>query len=339
MSRSQAVDLTNRRIPSLDARSTVFWLLITLILCGCAASETVRSTVDRGGLRVTLTLNKKSFLIGEPIYAAVTLENTGTEPLRCSHRFANPLTVKDSRGKVYKYHGPMLSYVAPPPPIQPSEIVHKNVGELLDLYGHLPELEGPHARIGLRGSFPPGTYTAQAVYHILEPSTASEETLKSNVVGFFVAKPLAEEKLAHALLERGLECKYRWNYEDAIHNLGAIVEQYPRSIYAPLALSYISAIQGGALGDWRAAHETRKGLIREYPEFPRALHHLRAIPVYYFNQKIFDEQLVRDEIKKLGEETQGTQIEKEAEEMLKEFDAGTSLFHELIKSREKLQRE
>jgi hypothetical protein len=212
----------------------------------------------------------------------------------------------------------------------PGEAAEEGGWELVSVYGVLPQLEGPHDKFVMRGSLPRGTYTARAVYVVLKPYAVARQTVRSDPVGFVVAQPLGEEGWAHELLEEGLECTYRRKWEEAVSAFGTLAERYPTSMYAVLALEKASATRGIPLGDRKAAHEMRKRLIVDYPESPRALHHVRAIPIYYINQKIYDEQLVREELKRIAEQTRGTQIEEEIEKILGEFDAGTSLFHRYL---------
>ncbi len=228
--------------------SSFYYFLLILFLPGLVEAQ----------FQISLTIDKDTFLVDEPIYCLVKETNVSTDTQYTSPYSPHAIDyfqfiLTDQSGTELPYRGLVnyYSYRADSPgqPLPPNEsFVYKS--NLLGMFGVGDSLHGLHLYL------PPGNYTLQAKhntdYHWFtkkrnrrlnkdEKSNNSQSIIYSNQVHFQVAEPTEQE----AEIRKQLLILYKWQFKahntndiretkviPLVHNL---IEKHPESPYSKAA--------------------------------------------------------------------------------------------------------
>jgi len=201
---------------------------------------------------VTISLEKETYLLSEPIWVVVSAKNISKEeirilPLVLSCMECLNIILIDSKGDTLYYHGVVHDVTRPPTGYltEPGE-TRSNYVNLLEGFGE--KLDG----FGIRRFLKPDKYSIVATY---------DGMVKSNKIEFDVIAPEGDEKKAHALLNEGYDYQIQLKINEFDEKLEELVSKYPESAYADLAyyeMTYWSE-------DPKDAEKYGKQLISKYP--------------------------------------------------------------------------
>lgn len=152
---------------------------------------------DAQPLKAKLVLDRNSYVVGQPVFFAVVLENTGSEPVRARlgrkeyKRFGLEIADTNSVYKMlrYLYYGPSMFYNYTLRPFQPGEQVGTSGAILLSGDSPAPSAVGrkPFDLADYLIWHQPGKYKLRAV--VVVEFDASSVTLYSNEVLFEITPP------------------------------------------------------------------------------------------------------------------------------------------------------
>jgi hypothetical protein len=282
--------------------------------------------LSENGIRGIIIIDKATFLEGEPIWVTSSAVNAGTKPLKWWYLEENRFDLKNSNGKSYEYkcgksrHGTTDSW---PLTLRPGEEADHWTGHILSCYGNYNF--SPHYILS------PDQYTIQAISYSYDPEIQKREEIRSDVVRFEVIEPKGEEKEAFELLKKG----YQFEWKDLQKSLGyfrMLIQKYPKSTYSPSAMHYMIVNTSVRIGQEEALELIRE-MIDRYPNSRHTIRNLRTISIYYTNRGIYDEELIKNELREIGEKHKGTKVEESVKEMLDEFEKGTSVYHRSLRKR------
>lgn len=299
-------------------------------------------------LQVVVGFDKEVYLLDEPIFLKFHLRNVGSETLRYKYNGPQPYFIKDSKGKVYKYYGPqVMRGTTAGEEIKPGETIEKGGYDLLENYGELPPVKKNYFLPLVRRYLPPEVYTVQASFYLVDyyggPEQIKTTLIKSNIAKFTVVEPTGDEEEAHRLLKRAYESQYKKDDEDeALHYHESLVNSYPKSVYAPLALSIERLIYSQK--DFKKEQEIRKEIIDRYPNSFYAVQEVRATAVNYanlfFRTGHYDQEEIINELKHIAEKHKGTKVEPVAKEMIERVKQGKEFnpLKEIEKQKQRKER-
>lgn len=210
---------------------------------------------------MSLRLSKERYLASEPVFAHVSIRNTGGEDLKLN-RWPRCI-VKDQTGKIFP--GWAANVVTSHPHtdtliLKPHHIDSSYVIDLVSGYGEGKlELNDLHTK----HFFPPGSYTAQALYTIL-----GSDVIGSFTVEFSIVEPQGLEHDAHELLVRATDLELLDRKPQAGALLDSLAQYYPNSAYHALGFT-----QHFEMYEWsddereqRSGYAAAMRLIETHPE-------------------------------------------------------------------------
>ncbi len=209
---------------------------------------------DSQPLQLEISLEKDAFLLREPIWVEILLTNTGNSSRRVTHSSPHRylrLYIVSSKGDTLSKRI-ITSYMRPPKGtvLKQGESILYTLN-LLTLYG------GKEDKFNVRYFITPDTYSIQAEQTVDIWSSPELLKIKSNLIRFTVKNPTGEELKACQLLKEAYELQIQEGGETPKDEFRHIVELYPNSVYADLALMYISGPRDGY-----------KELFENYPNSP-----------------------------------------------------------------------
>ena len=239
---------------TMAMRAFVITVLMVACLCGSAASGQIHD--DAFPFTVSIHLDKEQYLLDEPIWVDYFIVNTAqavatanaTEPYLSSFR----LVLTDEKGDTIPESSKFIVDLDPVPrtmDVLPGDTLYV-MSNLLEGYGDPPPWFSVINTLGQ------GTYILQAV---------QQNRNMSNTVSFTVVEPTGFEIEAHDLLMQAFERNFRASSDRDAGEYHALVENYPRSVYAPRAYSRMSAIYRYALPDPDKVLEIKTKILKEYP--------------------------------------------------------------------------
>lgn len=200
----------------------------------------------------TISLEKESYVLSEPIWVDVSAKNIGREaikilPLDLSCMECLNIFLIDSKGDTLYYHGEVSDVTRPPTGYltEPGK-TRSNYFNLLESFGE--KLDG----FGIRHFLKPGKYSILAVY---------EAQAQSNKIAFEVNAPEGDEEKAHALLKDGYDYQIQQKIPQFEKKLEELASKYPKSKYADLAYYEMTYWAG----DPTDAEKYGKELVMKYP--------------------------------------------------------------------------
>lgn len=264
--------------------------------------------VSGGQLRIEIWSDKTEYLIREPISVHYKVKNIADEPvIMIFHALKGYFKIKDQQGREYP-NTASFSYAFISDSLKPNEVFQGS--------------EGIDARYGIVN---PGEYTC----YLESPKWGNTPSAKSNEITIKVKVPKGDEKKALDMLLEAERLKYARDKDGrkdlkkrelAFLKYQALVDQYPNSIYAPLALQ-------SAIGIYRYSEngeEMRKvipvclQIIENYPDsysFGDAFCDL--VDVY---EILKDREGAIKTMKELIEKHPNTKISERAEYWLKQIE-------------------
>jgi len=276
------------------------------------------------GLVVKLLLDKKTYLLREPIYYRIRMKNTSSDTILYSIDDSRDGELKNSLGHKLKYKGIREIRGNLYDKFPPSDtFLPVRIRELLWQYG---ELEG---LMGGRCYLPVDNYTFQVF--CFEKKGEYPIKIGSNIVQFKVVKPEGFEKQAHKLYVKGLEFDKKGNVKKAIEFYYKVIEKYPNSVYGPHILDKLVVM------DKEKSFEHIEELLDLYPESYEAQRQIGTVPVRYANMGVTDEEFIRNELKKIAEKHKGTKIEEAVNKTLKKFEDKTSYYYRMFNKRKQMK--
>ncbi len=187
-------------------------------------------STDSVGLKLGIVLDKEKYLVSEPLWAMVTVENTTKDKVFATS--INPMYgnlhfhIVSSSGDSLKgwcFRGMIGGY----PTLDPGQ---RDV-YFVDLVGSICTYGVEHGQALHQRRVPEGKYTLQAELRLYPDPKWQKERFQvySDKVNFMVQKPSGEEKKAYDLLK-----------EKKAEKLWKLIEQFPNSVYRDAALELVS---------------------------------------------------------------------------------------------------
>ncbi|MGI0015634.1 MAG: hypothetical protein ACREBU_19635, partial [Nitrososphaera sp.] len=235
----------------------------------------------RKALRLTISLEKQTYLVDEPIYLEMLTSNIsnheiGILPPRLGASWGHfELVLEDESHKPLEYRGVHATMYAPldwsGSIMAPGErwlLLH----DLLGMYGTWGD-----AAHQIRRYLPPGTYKIQAIYHTnpkaftsKDPRQENEQTIYSDVLKFHVIEPTGIEREAYETLLTAFATHEAERQKSTHRNIllfKKLINDYPNSVYQPIAYSFLHMIYC-QLSD---SFEDRRNLVSEaFARFPNS---------------------------------------------------------------------
>ncbi len=213
------------------------------------------STKSSAKLRVEIWTNKMEYLPREPILVYYAIENVGDQDVDVNrYSVEGCFRIEDEQGTQYPVGILCVTLAFAPDPLKPND-----------------KLEGCR---GLDGFIEPGKY----IVYLRCPNWTDEMMTKSNKLDLTVREPLGKEKEALKMfIEAGTvettkqenqgRCPKRGQAEFLKYQ--ALVDRYPNSVYAPLALRAAISIYffSKNLEDRRRIIPLCLKLIEDYADF------------------------------------------------------------------------
>jgi hypothetical protein len=238
---------------SRKIRLVSFYVFIFLVF---ATNIGFTSAKNNNVINLSISLEKNTFLIREPIWLEITAVNLSDTdivifPLVPECISCIRIILKNSQEKPLQYEGMIYDYVSGYPRgalVKPNE-VYKNEPKynLLDGFGE---------RVNnwpLRRFLKPGTYTVQVLYL---------ERVSSNILEFEVKTPQGDEEKAFKLLAEGISYLFKDQRDELVRKLEELVAKYPKSAYADLAYYEMTYWDKNK----ERAKKSARELILKYPD-------------------------------------------------------------------------
>jgi tetratricopeptide (TPR) repeat protein len=277
--------------------TAALFLVLAFFSLPCSASE---------GLQVRAWTDKDQFLLHEPIPIHYEVTNTSDSTFSPDFDYtAQTLSITDDKEKAYSGHIFSSIYGSPFPPGD----VHRSTLDVHALYDVTD----------------PGEYTCFVPVWTCH-GTVNSRLIKSNTIKFKVVEPSGAEKEALNLLLRAQELAavdtnlgypHPGKEELAVRQCQELVDKYPESVYAAMALLAAADIRARWREHRREAIAIYKKLVERYPEY-----HYWADG---FNRLVEMYELLRDKesaiatMQELVEKHPNTKISEEAEKRLVEI--------------------
>jgi hypothetical protein len=212
-------------------KSLAMFIIMVGFLASFWTTESFTEETNEQPLKAAIFLDKEKFLVNEPIWLTLILENISKD--KTLEASADPLTGK-VRIVVVSYEGDTLPggcvigiAVGTPPTLHPGEKDIYFIG-LTDLmgspcnYGIKHEDALHHGRL-----IPEGEYSIQATVRYRYQGKVTP--VGSNKLEFKVEKPFGLEKKAYRLLK-----------EKKAEKLWTLIKEYPNSVYRDAALDLVA---------------------------------------------------------------------------------------------------
>ena len=274
---------------------------------------------DSSSVRLEINLAKDTFLLYEPIWVTLSLTNIGSSPKRVTEpsslldrHFC--CYVVDSKGDTLSKNASSYALGYPSVIIEPNETI-SYAHNLLGVYG------------GVKGKFPslyflkPDTHSVQAGQIVNVWSSPDREVVKkSNTLKFTVREPTGEELKACQLLREADDYYRRKKLENRLEKLRRIVDQYPNSVYADLALRKIARTYVIGLSNDLRAIEAFEELIEIYPKSPFVDNAVLGIALFYENKKQIEKAKIALEV--IVEKYPNSRASGEAAKILSKIEKG-----------------
>lgn len=280
------------------------FLSLTFLVLSLWSTESVgQSDIDTiSAIKREIQLSKTSFLVREPIWILISYTNVSQEPQKTRGVDVDNLVVIDSFGN--RYQTPVCSYNLGFLTLAPNETSSYEFN-ILQYYG----IE--ESKFKIRFYLPAEHYT---VYDV-------QGKYKSNILEFDVINPEGDELKAMRLLKEGYDLHIEKKGEEAVKKFREIVEGYPHSFYAPMALDTEITTYRYSLDDNDTALERCYELIEKYPTSGSASKHVAGVALYYIYKnpvtgKTDALEAMHDLIRKYPE----TSISRAAKKMLQEME-------------------
>lgn len=205
--------------------------------------------------KLTMAVEKDTFLVGEHVQIGTTITNIGTSKFSGKKLGRTEIQIRDDQGNEIKYIGPSsFSYMPTVNELAPGDDDFEII-DLNEFYG-----KKYHGMI-IDYYFDPGEYTVRITYYPLDLPIEEVED------HFCVKPPTGEELLV------------RQSYVDVLLNeihgkisplevskaLDLIQQEHPKSVYCPNILVQLEAILGVNVKDRERMLECRNKLIEDYP--------------------------------------------------------------------------
>jgi tetratricopeptide (TPR) repeat protein len=242
---------------------------------------------------------KDTYLLREPIWIKLTTTNVSVDTQEASLSGLTGMVITSDVGNTYRSHVHSGSYIK-----YPSFVPYTYDFDLLNYYGE------KECKIHVRYYLPPGKYE---IYHQVLSN------VRSNTFNFEVLEPTGDELEAMRMLKEGYELTYvQKKHASSIKQFKKIVDKFPNSIYAPLALRQQALRYNHSLKNKREAISTYRKIVTEYPTSRMAIEVIGNIEVLYMNLK--DREGCEKELQSLIKKYPNTEISKEAEDRLRKLD-------------------
>jgi len=187
-------------------------------------------STDSLGLRLEIVLDKEKYLVNEPLWVTVNVENTTKDKVFAIS--ANPVYgnvhfhIVSSNGDSLEgwcFRGMIGGY----PTLDPGQ---KDI-YFVDLVGPICTYGVEHGEALHQRRVPEGKYTLQAELRVYPDPKWQKERFQvySDKVNFMVQKPSGEEKKAYDLLK-----------EKKAEKLWTLIKKYPNSVYRDVAYELVS---------------------------------------------------------------------------------------------------
>jgi hypothetical protein len=270
-------------------------------------------------LHLRIGLSRHDFLVGEPVFATVSLVNDGDSAVEV-HRLYLPyeyikIIVKNSKGKVFplNYGKTTARDSMRSVRLQPHDSETVTV-DLLPLYAPGDKTA---RKLHTKTFFSPGLYTVQARF-----DTRSRR-IASTPVSFRVRNPAGAERTAHDLLVRAGKLQLDHQEALAASALDTIILRYPVSAYhvqAFLQKMYLYEYSE-AVEEQQIACGAALSLIDAHPESDAAIPALSYFLIHsdQIGKTTTD---VRETLMSIAQKHPGTRIGRQAEKALKSYRAG-----------------
>jgi hypothetical protein len=250
----------------------LFWCIsLVSFAMGQRRSENIENNPPQ--LRIELQLFKTKYLLREPIWVRCTVTNVGKESGKFYFENLDALTIKDSKGVAYPCS---MAIDRVPVTIKSGESLEKE-GNLFDYYYGVPE-----DKFRVFRYLPPEQYK---VYYELNQTVGSDKYkvyAKSQSDTFEVMLPKGSEVKVMNLLQEARDLFVEKKYAESISKLNTLVEDYPKSAYAPCALHEKVAIYRiGAIKDLDMTIESYNQMVNSYPNSREAVEVLSSLVHYY----------------------------------------------------------
>lgn len=215
------------------------------------------SAVQADKVEVTISLEKDTFFVSEPVWVDLYFTNEGRESVTLNSLDLTwqklGVHVVNSAGDTLEYSGFIADGVCPPGPTL----------EASETYYHCIDLSENFGK-GAREYLPPslryleeGTYTLQMTH----------TGVSSNLAEFKVENPKGEEGLACHLVKEASRSGFEYYHTDiqqVIDIFQVLVSKYPKSAYADLGHYEIAGLHG-LLDQPSETNEHLRSLILDYP--------------------------------------------------------------------------
>jgi hypothetical protein len=265
-----------------------------------------------------LGLTKQIYLVSEPIFATISLLNTGDTAISVRRLYLPygyfKIIVKDSRGKIFPllYESAVARDSARSARVEPEDSTSVTM-DLLPLYAPgKREFRKMHTKTFLS----PGSYTVHATFETGLGKSAS------GTASFSVRSPEGTERQVHELLARSTALEIKQQTGPATAVLDSIISSFPQSAYHVQA--FMQKINLYELDDkpqgQRIACDAALALIDVHPESEATI---PALSYYMIHSDIIGKTPtdIRETMKSILQKHPETRIAKQAYRVLKLYHA------------------
>jgi hypothetical protein len=203
---------------SPDLNTKAFGTMLTLLVCLSAAAgpSPVSADVADPPLRLEMSLEKREFLVAEPIWIDVSLTNTGTDTMWFPETLLEPMIeslkfLVIAGDDTVPYEGIAGNYCGPPVPLAPGAVTARYV-DLLEYYS-----ESAPGTAGFERYLRAGTYSIQAVAYGVTSETVIIE----------VSEPTGRDLAIHTAIHDAMLLKIRGQRTQAADLLLPLLDEIP----------------------------------------------------------------------------------------------------------------
>lgn len=243
-------------------------------------------------------VDKESYLIREPIWLSIYITNHGEIGPSITSNIISYFFVTDELGNKYRCN---RRYI-----IDYDKVKHMSSGQIFTYRFDLEERYAYYDGVK-RHSFNEGILTVQGFIR-----QSGYEDVLSNKLYIEIKKPKGHEKKVYDLLMKNYDIVHtKFNYSLGSKNYMSIVNNFPESVYAPLALNKSIQIGYGTL-------DKRKLLIEKYPRSYFAENQVYGLKQDFIMQKKNDEG--RQYFQRIINTTNSEDLRRELEQYIIDFD-------------------
>ncbi len=256
--------------------------------------------IAQQSLKVTATLSKSEYLLGEPINIFFEYVNIGSATILAKNVGDVSVIVVNETGDTLKGNVTPLGFSPDDFDYLPGESRFKNM-DLNEKFGISPD------KYWFQWWFEPG------YYYITIFVFSQNKQIEKKFLSFKVVEPTGDELLVLNKLEELLSNMHHKELPAHYDSLISIHNSFPNSVYSPLILRELSAIYRITLNDHGRGESFSTELVEKYPWSSAAQAHLGPV-LHYMKTK--QERI--EFLRKVRENSKGSKMEKVYDKKLRE---------------------